>query len=78
MARLLSAVDANRRHLGISAGTIDRREEHAFGELRAQLGEVGFATEWAQGRLMSLDEAITFALAVPRGGRSALGSYAPA
>jgi hypothetical protein len=36
--------------------------EHDLPTVRAQLGETSFAAAWAEGRAMTLEQAITYAL----------------
>jgi hypothetical protein len=62
--RLLGAVEAFCATLGARPPvTVAAEYKRTVAEGRAALGEAGFAAAWAEGRAMSLDEAIGCALA---------------
>jgi tetratricopeptide (TPR) repeat protein len=62
-ARLWSSAAAIREAIGAPLRPIDRpRQEASLAQLRAQLGEEAFAAAWAEGRALSLEQAIAFAL----------------
>jgi predicted ATPase/class 3 adenylate cyclase/DNA-binding CsgD family transcriptional regulator len=60
--RILAAVDQLRSDLGLARWPADqtRYDEH-LQSARAQLGEAGFAAAWAEGQLLSIDEAVAYA-----------------
>jgi non-specific serine/threonine protein kinase len=61
--RLLGAAEAVRRSIGSPLPDADRSDyEGNVTAARAALGEEAFATGWAEGRAMTLEEAIEFAL----------------
>jgi predicted ATPase/DNA-binding SARP family transcriptional activator len=63
VARLLGQVDALVAMTGMSLISLDRaRCESATASVRAQMGEISFAAAWAEGRAMSLKEAVEFGL----------------
>jgi predicted ATPase len=63
--RLFAAAEAIRDSTGMPLGRADRaRQESECALLEAQLGRDRFAAAWLEGRAMSLEEAITHALAV--------------
>ena len=67
-ASLLGAASALRASIGSVADPVDQPEnESRLAALRAQLGEAQFAAAWEEGRKMTLDQAIAYAL---KGGRS--------
>ena len=58
-ARLLGAVAALRDPIDLRLWSADfPDEEHTLDNLRTQLGEATFGTAWAEGRAMSLEQAI--------------------
>jgi hypothetical protein len=62
-ARLLGAAEALRETLGFAVPPVDRcAHEQVVATARAGLGEERFATAWAEGRAMSLHEAMALAL----------------
>jgi non-specific serine/threonine protein kinase len=64
--RLLGAATAFCETLDAQPPVAIRAEyEHTMAEGRAALGEAAFAAAWAEGRAMSLDEAIEYALGAP-------------
>jgi hypothetical protein len=65
-ARLMGAAIALREALGIIVVPNDRAEYDRIVEsARARLGEATFASAWAEGRAMSLEQAIALALEGP-------------
>jgi hypothetical protein len=63
-ARLLGAAEATRRALGAPRPPIERAEQEATVlAARAALDEAAFATAWAEGEALSLEEAVAEALA---------------
>ncbi|HZS86553.1 MAG TPA: tetratricopeptide repeat protein [Chloroflexota bacterium] len=63
-ARLGAAAGAERERLGLSLGTPDRTyRDRAILATRTALGEEAFAAAWAEGRDVTLSEAIALALA---------------
>jgi non-specific serine/threonine protein kinase len=79
-ARLLAAADAVYESLGTPMFPRDRpTHERALAAARRGLSESAFATAWAKGRALSLDEAIAEALAVepPSPPPAAAGPAAP-
>jgi DNA-binding CsgD family transcriptional regulator len=60
--RILAAVDQLRSDLGLARWPADqtRYDEH-LKSARAQLGEAGLAAAWAEGQLLSIDEAVAYA-----------------
>jgi len=64
VARLAAAAEVLREAIDLSFDTVARAiYDRAVAAARAQLGEVAFATAWAAGQAMSLDQAIAEALA---------------
>ena len=62
-ARLLGAAEGLREEIGASLPPADHdQHEGTVTTLRAELGEELFAAAWAEGRAMSLEEAVEFAL----------------
>jgi hypothetical protein len=62
-ARLLGAADALREALGVHFSVSERREyERERAIVAAALGEEAFAVAWAEGRSLSIEEAIAVAL----------------
>src|SRR5215212_9009977 len=62
-ARLFGAAEAFCDTLGAQPPAIDPREyERSISESRVALGEAMFAAAWTQGRALSLDQAIEYAL----------------
>ncbi|MDR7418394.1 MAG: adenylate/guanylate cyclase domain-containing protein [Armatimonadota bacterium] len=62
-ARLFAAAEALRERLGIVLPPVERSEyEEYVAAVRAGTSDRGFATAWAEGRAMSLDQAVTLAL----------------
>ncbi len=62
-ARLLGAADHLGESIGASLFQTDRADhETSVAAARAALGERAFAAAWAQGRAMTMDEAIAYAL----------------
>jgi non-specific serine/threonine protein kinase len=62
-ARLLGAADAMREHVGRPPSSRDLAEQQRqLTGLRQTLGYEGFATAWAGGRALSVDQAIEYAL----------------
>jgi tetratricopeptide (TPR) repeat protein len=61
--RLLGAAQALLEAMGAVEDPVNRAEyEHGVAAARAQLDEEAFATGWAEGRAMSMDQAIEYAL----------------
>ncbi|MDQ5853440.1 MAG: tetratricopeptide repeat protein [Chloroflexota bacterium] len=62
-ARLLGSAEALREAIGALAWPAGRAEyERSVAEVRAQLDDVVFATCWTEGRAMTLEQAIAYAL----------------
>jgi tetratricopeptide (TPR) repeat protein len=62
-AQLLSAVEAFHQALGTVMAPADRKEyDHILAAVRAQLDEATFNAAWAEGRTMTLEQAIEYAL----------------
>jgi hypothetical protein len=62
-ARLLGAAEALRAAIGLPLPPAERPDyERTVAAARAQLDEAAFATAWAQGRAMSLDQLVAYAL----------------
>ena len=62
-ARLLGAAEAFCETLGAYPPVAIAAEyEHAVAAGRATLGEAAFAAAWAEGRSMSLDQAVDYAM----------------
>jgi tetratricopeptide (TPR) repeat protein len=62
-ARLLGAAEALRQASQAPMGAPDRADyEHFVAAARAGLDEASFAAAWAQGRAMTLEQAVTYAL----------------
>ncbi|MGQ0605164.1 MAG: protein kinase domain-containing protein [Anaerolineales bacterium] len=62
-ARLFCAAEALRAAIGAPIPPVESEEhERAVAAVRAALGEGAFATAWAEGRAMMIDQAIQFAL----------------
>jgi tetratricopeptide (TPR) repeat protein len=62
--RLLGAAEFLRERINIHMQPLERKEyERHVAELRAMIAEDEFRTLWADGRSMSMDEAVAFALA---------------
>ncbi|MBI3971685.1 MAG: tetratricopeptide repeat protein [Chloroflexi bacterium] len=65
-ARLLGAAAALRQQLGTPLHPCDRADhEVVVTHARAVVGQAAFATTWARGRDMVLDDAVDYALAMP-------------
>jgi non-specific serine/threonine protein kinase len=65
-ARLLGAAACVREAIGAPVRPFDREEyERAMAAVREALGEEAFASAWAQGRAMPLEQAIEYALEEP-------------
>src|SRR5262249_39680077 len=65
-ARLLGAAEALREAIGFDWGAADRPvHERTAAAVRSQLDEAAFAAAWAEGRAMSSEEAIAYALEPP-------------
>jgi tetratricopeptide (TPR) repeat protein len=78
-ARLWGAGEGAREVLGLSlvlAPTERADYERQVSETRALLGEEGFAVAWAQGRAMTLEQAVAFALEEEANGGSEPGKTA--
>jgi tetratricopeptide (TPR) repeat protein len=64
-ARLLGAAEALRERIGVLIGPADRvLYEHQIGFARNSLSEEAFASAWTEGRAMTLEQAIEYALSV--------------
>ena len=65
--RILAAVDRLRTELGLARWPVDQTlyDEH-LQSARTQLDEAGFATAWAEGQLLSVDEAVAYATRTAR------------
>ncbi|TMF13616.1 MAG: LuxR family transcriptional regulator [Chloroflexi bacterium] len=61
-ARLLAKAVAQLEEIGSKLSWIQEFNEKTRGAIRAQLDEATFAEAWAQGRAMSMDEAVALAL----------------
>ncbi len=62
-ARLYGAADALREKISIAMTPVEKTEyDRLVSELRSSMDEEGFTLAWADGRLMSADQAIQFAL----------------
>ena len=62
-ASLLGAVEAARQAYGVPMQTTDRIDyEHTVASVRAQLDETTFAKAWTEGRAMTMEQAIEYAL----------------
>jgi hypothetical protein len=62
-ARLLGADEANRERIGAFLQPSDTPEYHRIrAEVRAHLDDTAFAAAWAEGRSMTLEQAIAYAL----------------
>jgi tetratricopeptide (TPR) repeat protein len=62
-ARLLGAAEALRQSINSSMTPMERREyDQAVAQLRAQMDEASLETAWQQGRLLTMEAAIQFAL----------------
>jgi tetratricopeptide (TPR) repeat protein len=61
-ARLLAAAEALHEEFGSSGAWPAKENEEALGRIRPQLEETAFAEAWAQGRAMTVDEAVALAL----------------
>jgi tetratricopeptide (TPR) repeat protein len=67
-ARLLGAAEGIRQGMQYPVLEVDRPEyDRSIAAVRAALGDEAFAAAWAEGRAMSLDEAVTCALASGEG-----------
>ncbi len=65
-ARLYGAAETLRDRIGIPMTEYERPEyEAAVAELRSQMDEAGFSAAWAEGRGLSMDQAIRLALEPP-------------
>jgi non-specific serine/threonine protein kinase len=71
-ARLFGAATQSRDALGLRSKPADQQcYDHHTATTRARLGGAAFAAAWAEGRAMSLDQAIDYALAWSQSGESA-------
>ncbi len=62
-ARLLGAADTLREAIGVPLPPADRAEyERTIAAARSRLGEAAFAAAWAEGRVMTLEQAVGEAL----------------
>jgi non-specific serine/threonine protein kinase len=62
-ARLFAAAEALRAVIGAPFIAAERAEyDQAVADVRAQLDDAGFAAAWAEGREMSLDQAVAYAM----------------
>jgi tetratricopeptide (TPR) repeat protein len=62
-ARLFGAAEGLREALGAPLPPVDRAEhDRSVAAVRTALGEEAFTAAWAEGRAMSLDEAVAYAL----------------
>src|SRR5207249_753697 len=62
-ARLAGAAEGLREAMGAPLPPADRAEhERSVGAARTALGEAAFASAWAEGRTLSLEAAVAFAL----------------
>ncbi len=63
-ARLFGVAEAARETFGITMPRPERGDHERFGATtRERLGDAAFATAWAEGRAMTLEQAIEYALA---------------
>jgi len=63
-ARLFSRSEALREQIGSkSTPTIAKRNDETLATIRGHIGDEGLADAWGQGRALTLDEAVAFALA---------------
>lgn len=63
-AHLLGAIEASRERLGLPLSPLDRADHHAATvAARVSLGDSAFAAAWAEGRALSLEQALALALA---------------
>jgi hypothetical protein len=66
-ARLLGAAEALRERLGVELAPAEREtHEETVAAVRSELG-ASFSAEWQEGRSMSLDRAVAYALLEPVG-----------
>jgi predicted ATPase/class 3 adenylate cyclase len=61
-ARLLASAEALHEEFGSSGAWPAKENDEALGRIRAQLEETAFAEAWAQGRALTVDEAVALAL----------------
>ena len=61
-ARLLGAVEALREGMDFSLRPVEGDYDRSVTAVRAALGDVAFAAAWAEGRAMTLEQAIEYAL----------------
>jgi predicted ATPase/class 3 adenylate cyclase len=61
-ARLLASAEALHEEFGSSGAWPAKENDEALGRIRAQLEETAFAAAWAQGRALTVDEAVALAL----------------
>ena len=61
-ARLISCFEALREEIGRGEPWVARMNEQTLATVHTQLDEAAFAEAWEQGRLLTLDEAVTLAL----------------
>ena len=61
--RLFAAAEALRESTGIAMTPLERKEyDGAVAAVRGAMPEITFASAWAEGRAMSMDQAIAYAL----------------
>ena len=76
-AHLLAAEEALREHVGTVLHFVERNEhEQTVAAIRSALGDERFTEKWAEGRAMTLEDAISYACnsaTLPRGGQAAAG-----
>ena len=61
--RLISCVEAMREEIGGGEAWLARMNDETLGTIRKQLDEAAFAEAWEQGRKLTVDEAVTIAVA---------------
>jgi hypothetical protein len=62
-ARVFGAAEALREAIGAPVPPVERPDyDRAVAAARARLGEVAFSSGWAEGRAMTLEQAMSYAL----------------
>jgi len=61
-AQLLSCFESLQEQIGVSEAWVARMNQQTLAAIRSELDEAAFAEAWEEGRKLTLDEAVAFAL----------------